>query len=130
MQMERSAFNLFNQHRRSLGLKEFEWNELIAEQCRIHSQRMAKGDIPFSHAGSKERSIVIADKFPFSRFHENIARITDLWGISSISDLVLEKWLNNEDHRGGIEGNFNLTGIGVAKNGIDFYYTQISIKTR
>jgi uncharacterized protein YkwD len=42
---------------------------------------------------------------------------------------VVEGWLNSPGHKRNIEGDFTLTGIGVAKNnkGI-IYYTQIFTK--
>lgn len=44
---------------------------------------------------------------------------------------AVEGWLNSSGHRRNIEGNYNLTGIGVAKNSQGaYYFTQIFILKR
>ena len=44
---------------------------------------------------------------------------------------VVNMWLNSDGHRKNIEGNYNLTGIGVVK-GKDgaLYFTQIFVNKK
>ena len=85
---------------------------------------MAAGRTNFSHAGADKRQQVLARQIAFRRFAENIAMNT--YRSDSAGKEAFEDWLTSSRHRAAIEGNFNLTGIGVARNASGaFYFTQI-----
>jgi len=61
-----------------------------------------------------------------------LTRIETLDGIAlsgSATDAV-DTWIQSTEHRINLEGNYDLTGVGVvkAKTGSSFYATQILIK--
>jgi uncharacterized protein YkwD len=85
---------------------------------------MLTGRSPFGHDGFHERIDRIKGKVGFvSLAGENVAS-----GPMSAREVV-DGWLHSPGHRRNIEGDFRLTGIGVAtaKNGM-VYFTQIFIK--
>ena len=127
-ELEQKVFRSINDHRISKGLDKLEWNDTIAEQCRIHNSNMATEIVPFSHDGFQNRLAIIKETIPHSRGAENVAYTS---GYSEPAEIACKTWLHNEEHKINIEGNYNLTGVGVAKNDIgDFYFTQIFILSK
>ena len=87
---------------------------------------MATKRVPFGHAGFDQRIDALLDNIKGSdAAAENVA-----YGPKSAEDVV-KMWLNSSGHRKNIEGNFNLTGIGIAqdKDGRP-YCTQIFINRK
>jgi uncharacterized protein YkwD len=89
-----------------------------------HSRDMLSGKSPFGHDGFRERIDVIREKL--GTIHvaaENVAS-----GPMSAREVV-DGWLHSPGHRRNIEGDFRLTGIGLAfgANGM-IYFTQIFMK--
>lgn len=125
-ELERDMHDLVNAHRSTRGSVPLSYREEIAEVARQHSQAMATGRSNFSHAGAEKRQRVIARQIGFQRFAENIAMNTyrsDMAGKKAFED-----WLTSQGHRAAIEGNFNLTGIGIAQDRAGaFYFTQIFV---
>ena len=73
---------------------------------------MASGRTPLGHEGFSSRIQSISNQLggPITRSAENVA-----YGSKSAKEVV-SNWLNSPGHRQNIEGEFNLTGIGVARN--------------
>jgi uncharacterized protein YkwD len=124
-QIEQEISKLVNDHRRSIGESELVWNDTIAEQARLHSQSMADGMVPFGHDGYETRFALIGKTIPWDKASEIIALA------GSAADAV-NAWLASPEHKTNIEDNFDLTGVGVAKDksGSSFYATQIFIKPK
>jgi uncharacterized protein YkwD len=119
--MESDIFRLVNLHRRSMGLKPLQMNALESSLARQHSQNMASGKTPFGHEGFKDRAAFLNKKMgPIRLAAENVAS-----GQMSAREVV-DGWLNSPGHRRNIEGDFKLTGIGLAqgRRGM-IYFTQI-----
>ena len=113
-----------NLHRKSIGRKALELNNVESSLAVQHSINMASYKTPFGHDGLNERAKIISKKIGrISMAAENVAS-----GDMTAKEVV-EGWLNSPGHKRNIEGDFTLTGIGVAKNnkGI-IYYTQIFTK--
>ena len=52
-------------------------------------------------------------------------------GFSNPGEKAVIDWINSPGHHKNIVGDFNLTGIGIAKNNEGkYYFNQIFIKTR
>ena len=52
-------------------------------------------------------------------------------GFSNPGEKAVVGWINSPGHHKNIVGDFNLTGIGIAKNNEGkYYFNQIFIKTR
>jgi len=124
--IEQSVFNQINQYRASKGLKALTRNSSIDTQARIHSQNMASGKVPFGHQGFSER--IKATKISYSGAAENVAYNK---GYSDPATQAVQGWLKSSGHLQNIQGNYNLTGIGVATNSKgEVYFTQIFLKSR
>ena len=113
-----------NAHRRSIGLPALEGNSFISSVALQHSRDMLSGRTPFGHEGFHDRMLKIRGKL--GTLHvaaENVAS-----GPMSAREVV-DGWLHSPGHRRNIEGDFRLTGIGLAagSNGM-IYFTQIFVK--
>jgi uncharacterized protein YkwD len=124
-QIEQEIFKLVNDHRRSIGASELVWNDMIADQARLHSQSMAAGTVPFGHDGSDYRFAMIGETIPWSKAAEVVA-------MAATAAAAENAWIASAEHKPYIEGDYNFTGVGVAKDksGSSLYATQIFIKPR
>ncbi|MBR8833586.1 MAG: CAP domain-containing protein [Stigonema ocellatum SAG 48.90 = DSM 106950] len=123
--LEKSVFEEINRFRVSNGLPKLHLKANISRQARIHSLNIAKGKVPFSHLGFKQR--VNAIPIGYLSAAENVAFNQ---GYSDPANQAVIGWLNSPGHLKNIEGNYNLTGIGVASNSKgEFYITQIFLRS-
>ncbi len=89
---------------------------------------MAGGRVPFSHQGFKQRVKVISRMIPYHSAAENVAYNQ---GYGDPDREAVQGWLKSTEHRINIEGQYDLTGIGIAKNAVgEYYFTQIFIRRR
>ncbi len=107
-----------------MGLPALQPNSFISSVALGHSRDMLTGKSPFGHDGFHGRIDQI--KHRLGTLHvaaENVAS-----GPMGAREVV-DGWLQSPGHRRNIEGDFRLTGIGVAtaSNGMVFF-TQIFIK--
>jgi uncharacterized protein YkwD len=110
-----------NKHRTDMGLKPLINNAIIAAAAEQHSKNMATKKISFGHDGFNERMDKLAKQLPPSySYAENVAE-----GATTAKEVV-DQWLHSPGHKKNIEGDYNVTGIGIAK-GTDgtLFYTQI-----
>lgn len=122
--MSADILRFVNQHRRAMGLKPLQANSFISSVALGHSHDMLTGRSAFGHDGFKDRINTIKRKLGAIRVAaENVAS-----GPMSAREVV-DGWLNSPGHRRNIEGDFRLTGIGLAygRNGM-IYFTQIFIR--
>ena len=113
-----------NQYRLQRGLGSLKLEPAISEEAKNHSLDMAENIVPFGHDGFYKRAHQLAKVFPQSHAAaENAA-----YAYTDDQDVV-KQWINSPDHRKNIEGNYNLTGIGVAydKTG-KVYVTQLFLR--
>lgn len=123
LRLEEKAHELVNQYRVSKNLSPLVTHEVITQQARKHSQAMANKEIPIGHDRFEKRQEMIARILPRSSAAENIACVQ---GYPDCAHSVVKGWLRSSRHRKNIEGNYTLTGIGVAKDSKGTYYvTQI-----
>lgn len=122
--LEQSVFNQINNYRATQGLPALTRNAAIDNQARIHSQNMANGTVPFGHTGFPER--VKAIGIPYRAAGENVAYNQ---GYSDPATIAVQGWLKSPGHLANIRGNYDKTGIGVAKNSRgEIYFTQIFLR--
>ena len=122
--VSRQILVFVNEYRRSKGLPPLQPNSFISSVALGHSRDMLTGKSPFGHDGFRDRINVISSRL--GKLHvaaENVAS-----GPMGAREVV-DGWLHSPGHRRNIEGDFRLTGIGVAtaRNGM-VYFTQIFIK--
>ncbi|MEP7277655.1 MAG: CAP domain-containing protein [Bacteroidota bacterium] len=122
--MNADIINEVNEYRKTKGLPPLHLLAIAASEAAKHSKNMAAKKLAFGHAGFNQRAIAIADELHgTSSTGENIA-----FG-KMTSRQVIEAWLKSPDHKANIEGNFNYTGVGVAKDSRGVvYYTQLFVK--
>lgn len=117
-----------NEYRESLDLPPLSLNAHINQQAQIHSQNMAQQIVEFSHQGFHTRVDALASdgQIVYSHAAENVAFNQ---GYDQPAQIAIAEWIESEGHHKNMVGDFNLTGIGVAKNRAgEYYFTQIFIK--
>ena len=120
--LEKEILQLINQHRTQNGLLPLTFEDNIQELSMEHSSNMATKQRPFGHDGFQQRAETLLSNLNGIGAAENVAM-----GQRSAQEVV-SSWLNSPGHRKNIEGDFNLTGIGIAHEGVIVYYCQIFIK--
>ena len=124
--LEKAVNQQINQYRASKKLPPLSVDSRITQQARIHSQNMASGKVKFSHDGFEGR--VKAITIPYQSVAENVAYNM---GFSDPVRNAVEGWIKSDGHRKNMEGQFNLTGIGIAKNAKgEYYFTQLFVRSR
>jgi uncharacterized protein YkwD len=87
---------------------------------------MATGRIPFGHAGFEQRAQTIRRSLSYNRLGENVGYN---WGEADPARGAVERWLRSPQHLKNIEGDFELTGIGIATSDrAEYYFTQIFVQ--
>lgn len=123
-----SIHRQINEYRQSRNLPPLTLNSQISAQAFAHSQAMASGKVPFSHDGFEQRVQVIRQTIPYRAAAENVAFNQ---GYSNPDVQAVQGWLKSPGHRVNIEGQYDLTGIGIAQNPQgEYYFTQIFIRSR
>lgn len=114
-----------NEYRQQHGLNTLKMDNRIVKEAKQHSLDMANHKIPFGHKYFKGRIDRLHSQIKDSNAGaENVA-----FNYKDAQDVV-KNWLRSPGHKQNIDGNYNLTGIGIArdKNG-KIYFTQIFLKT-
>jgi uncharacterized protein YkwD len=122
--VSRQILVFVNEYRRSKGLPALQPNSFISSVALGHSRDMLTGKTPFGHDGFRDRINRISGRL--GKLHvaaENVAS-----GPMGAREVV-DGWLHSPGHRRNIEGDFRLTGIGLAegRNGM-IYFTQIFVR--
>lgn len=127
-EIEARVHALINQYRVEQGYAPLTLSDVITAQARQHSSNMASGSVPFSHDGFELRLDEIRKQLNIGGAGENVAMNS---GYSDPAKVAFDGWLKSDGHRANIEGNYDLTGIGVAQSSAGSYYlTQLFVKTR
>jgi hypothetical protein len=125
--LEQQVHELVNNHRTAIRLEPLGYSEDIARIARRHSRDMANGYVGMGHEGADERGGVLARTITYTQFAENVAANSQT--VSSTAEAAVAGWLSSPGHRVNIEGNYNLSGIGIARGGNAFFFTQIFLTT-
>ncbi|MBS1772324.1 MAG: CAP domain-containing protein [Bacteroidetes bacterium] len=122
LQLEKEVWQAINDYRKEQGKEALQWSDTLAIVARKHCNYMIKDNNgQLSHDGFEKRFDVIKKSIPAADgMGENVAS-----GIVS-GKAALELWLKSAGHKRNIEGNYNMTGVGVAtsKDG-RIFFTQI-----
>ncbi|NDC40298.1 MAG: CAP domain-containing protein [Chitinophagia bacterium] len=120
-QLQQKILQLVNDHRQQIGLLPLTDIAVADREAAGHSARMASKKVAFGHDGFDERSDRVMNKLKNAdAAAENVA-----YGPAN-AERIVDMWLHSPGHKKNIEGDFNLTGIGMAcdKNG-QWYFTQL-----
>jgi uncharacterized protein YkwD len=124
--LEKAVNQQINQYRVSKKLPPLTMDPRITQQARIHSENMASGKVKFSHDGFEGRAKAIA--IPYQSVAENVAYN---FGFNDPVRNAVDGWIKSDGHRKNMEGQFNFTGIGIAKNAKgEYYFTQLFVRSR
>ncbi len=127
IEVERSAFDLFNNKRLENGLQPLAWSEELAAIARMHSKHMAELKF-FSHRGLDNK--LVSDRADDSGLRkwraigENIAFNR---GFTDPIVKAVDSWLNSPSHRNNmLDRNWKESAVGVAvsEDG-SYYFTQV-----
>ena len=122
-QLEQEVYQLINRYRISQNLPPLTAKEIITQQAQMHSRAMATKRIPVGHSGFAKRVERISRYLPCRAAAENVAYNK---GYSNCAQRAAQDWFKNKEHRKNIEGNYHLTGIGIAMDSQGaYYFTQI-----
>lgn len=126
--MEQDTFNRVNAYRETQNLEPLVWNEAMAEIARGHSTDMATGAVPFSHDGFNDRASQIFSTITNTySAAENIAYNN----YSNPAATAVTGWIESTSHRETMENaNYTISGMGVAKSGDRYYFTQLFAEQR
>ncbi|MCB2204666.1 CAP domain-containing protein [bacterium] len=126
--MEQRVHTLINEYRQEKGLSPLTLHNVLTTQARNHSRDMADGTVPFSHDGFDARVTAIKAQINISSAAENVAMNS---GYSDPAKISFDGWIKSDGHRTNIEGDYDLTGIGVSQSSSGAYYlTQMFAKSR
>ncbi|MGK7958124.1 MAG: CAP domain-containing protein [Crocosphaera sp.] len=126
--LEQEINRQVNQYRISKNLPPLQMNAEISYVARQHSRDMANKTATFSHDGFDNRATAVGKTIPYRSFAENLAYLK---GYSNLADVAVKGWINSPGHRKNMEGKFNLTGVGIAKNSEgEYYFTQLFLLQR
>ena len=124
--LEKSIFDKINQYRTDKKLPKLKLDSKISKQARIHSQNMAKHQVPFSHNGFAKRV-----DGTFIRYNSASENVAFNFGYEDPVAEAMKGWIESPTHLKNIHGKYDLTGVGVAVNSEDEYFlTQIFIRSR
>jgi len=126
--LEQSIHQQINRYRRSRNLSPLTLDSRISAQALAHSQAMASGKVSFSHDGFDQRVQIIRRTIPYRAAAENVA-FNQGYGNPDVQ--AVQGWIKSPRHRVNIEGQYDLTGIGISRNANgEYYFTQIFIRSR
>jgi len=124
--LENAVQTQVNQYRAEQGLPPLALDPQISEIARRHSIDMAANRVEFGHAGFEGRVQAIARTVPYRSAAENVAYNQ---GYPDPVAQAVEGWINSPGHRVNMEGQFDLTGIGVFRTPEGkYYFTQIFVR--
>lgn len=117
-----------NDIRQSYGLQPLQWNANVANVARQHSRNMADNNF-FSHAdpqGNTALERLLNAGVPFNLVAENLALNDNAPDPVSIA---IKGWLDSPGHRRNmLRAEVTDTGVGVVRQGEEYFFTQLFIR--
>lgn len=113
LSIEKNIADKINSYRKQKGLTPLKLDSDISKSAQAHSLEMADKEVPVGHQGFKIRVKMLRQEFNLKSAAENVAYNQ---GYEDPATQAIEGWLKSPEHKKNIEGNYNLTGIGVAKD--------------
>lgn len=121
--MQQDILFYINKYRKSKGMRELQLLNIASAEATKHSANMAAKRTAFGHTGFEARVAAISRSLgTVSAAAENVAdgKLT--------AQQVVDGWLHSPGHKKNIEGDYTLTGIGMAKDaGGVVFFTEIFI---
>ncbi|MEO0897997.1 MAG: CAP domain-containing protein [Bacteroidota bacterium] len=126
--MRRSIHQKVNTYRRALGKNTLQAKNVFNSIAQEHAEDMAAGRSSFSHNGFKKRVKKARAYFPQGlTMGENL--YTSNYPVNMQAERCVEGWKDSPGHDKNLRGNFQYTGIGVARSRDGHYFiVQIYMK--
>jgi uncharacterized protein YkwD len=133
--LERSIHKQIDRYRQSLNLPPLKIDPTVSAQARAHSEEMAQSGT-LSHTmdsvDSPPERLLLGQTLRYrQRQHKYQTAAENVASIQNYPQpdlLAVQDWLASPAHKRHILGNYNLTGIGVAKNSQgEYFFTQIFV---
>jgi uncharacterized protein YkwD len=120
-----AVYKQVNEYRQARNLPPLVVDPAISAIAQAHSELMAKeGGI--THDGFNQRVDSISKTIVYRNAAENVGYNM---GYAKPDAIVVQDWIESPGHQRNMVGNFDLTGIGIAKNARgEYYFTQIFIR--
>lgn len=120
---EMQLADAINKHRTSIGLERLETVNYVSIKSEEHNQYMIANGV-VNHDHFEQRAQEIIDVVGATKVHENVA-----YNFSTAS-AVLGAWLDSQEHKANIEGDFTHFGFSIRTDPETWkkYYTNIFIK--
>jgi len=122
-EMEARLHAAINRRRESRGLPPFVLDAGMSEIARQHSRDMAAERVPFGHDGFDGRWTAVRRLGAYSTFAENVGY--NDFPPDRAATVAFEGFVRSSSHRRNLDGEFSRTGIGVARTGRTYYFTQV-----
>jgi uncharacterized protein YkwD len=114
-----------NEYRQKHGLSPLKMDNRIIKEAKNHSIDMANHTMPFGHKYFMSR----IDRLHAQIKHSNAGAENVAYNYKDAQDVV-KNWVRSPGHKKNIEGNYDLTGIGIARDAKGkIYFTQIFLRT-
>lgn len=122
---QKAILHTINAYRAEHQLAPLQIDSAISQEAKQHSLDMAENKLPFGHDEFHSRVHRLSQKYDnVDAAAENVA-----YTYRNPKE-VATKWLGSYGHRKNIEGDYNLTGIGIAHDAKGrIYITQIFLRT-
>jgi len=118
-----TLLKLINDYRQTQYLPTLTIDGVIQQAATQHAKKMAEGEVDFGHAGFQQRAGDLLQAVKGKAVAENVAL-----GQAEVKT-IFDSWIKSKDHQKNIVGDFNRTGIGIAKDKEGkYFYCQIFIK--
>ncbi len=123
--LELTTHNLVNRYRQHRNLPPLVADPAISAQAKAHSEEMARSS-NMSHDGFDRRANLVSKTIVYRSAAENVAFNA---GYAQPDLVAVKGWIASAGHHRNMVGQYDLTGIGVAKNAKgEYYFTQIFIR--
>ena len=114
-----------NEYRQKHGLSPLKMDDRIVKEAKNHSIDMANHTMSFGHKYFNSR----IDRLHSQIKNSNAGAENVAYNYKDAQDVV-KNWVRSPGHKRNIEGNYNVTGIGIARDSKGkIYFTQIFLRT-
>jgi uncharacterized protein YkwD len=123
--LESATHDLVNRYRQFKNLPPLQLDPAISAQAKAHSEAMARSGT-MSHDGFEKRTDSVSQTIVYRKAAENVAHNM---GYAKPDLIAVQGWIESPGHRRNLIGQYDLTGIGVAKNAKgEYFFTQIFVR--
>lgn len=124
--VEREVLELVNRHRAERRLPPLLWNADVAEVARKHSRAVAEGAAVLADGNGRQRARGVSVRMPVKDWGESVAQLDFEGAIAGPT--LFRVLVSSPADRARLEGSYELTGIGIARDDAGTYYlTQLFI---